>query len=389
MTSIPPSAILPSERRGNILAQVLQQQAKAVAARHPELTPGLASLASYAHTSHHIASLTAVHDPLTSDRIAFGRAGFDATIRNIIAISAGEAGDLVRLIRVKPAQYSCGYDEISSVAVPEIDTREEGWWSGNGSVIQQIVCADGSSTWMAVRLLHSTVILRPRCRRASVLESDTRVSSHGSCSLPHLDANPVMELSIDRTGGVPHADVVFNPWLQRQVAIMDQQGAWSVWELLAQEQDLGSYGAKSVAMGHILDGHDSELPPQDVGDGWGAVRFAGSATILVVCNRVHMAIFHISSKLTQLGVPNLELSRNSDWILDLRSSSRYRSHIFVVTSSQVFCIHVEAIGKDEGKGKMQAVATILRSWCHFREGGDTSLRLDVSDHEQGMCWYSS
>lgn len=386
MTSIPPSAVLPSEQRPNISARVLQQQAKVVAARHPELTPALASLASFAHTSHHITSLTAVQDPLISDRLAFGRADFEATTTNIIAISAGQAGELVRLIRMKPAQHSCIHDQIRSVAVPELDTREDGWWSGNGAPIQQIACADGSSTWIAVRLLQSTVILRPRCRRGSATRG---LSSDESLCLWHIDANPVVELSIDRTGGVPHADVSFNPWHQRQIAIVDQQGAWSVWELLAAEQEFGSYGVKPVAMGHLFDGHGSDDQPEDIGDGWGAVRFAGSESILVVCNRFHMAIFHLPSKLTQLGIPNLDLSRNSDWILDLRSSSRNRNHIFVVTSSQVFCIGVAETGDGDGKGKTQAVATTLRSWCHFRESDDTSLRLDVTDHDNGTSEYST
>lgn len=386
MTSIPPSAVPPNEQLPNISTRVLQQQAKVVAARHPELTPALASLASFAHTSHRIASLTAVQDPLVSDRLAFGRADCEATTTIVIAIPAGQAGELVRLIRIKPAQHGCRHDQIRSVAMPELDTREDGWWSGNGAPIQQITCADGSSTWMAVRLLHSTVILRPRCRNGS----DARgLSSDESLCPPHIDANPVVELSIDRTGGVPHADVSFNPWHQRQIAIVDQQGSWSVWELLAAELEMGSYGVKPVAMGHLFDCHGTEDQPEDIGDGWGAVRFAGSDRILVVCNRVHMAIFHVPSMLTQLGVPNLDLTRNSDWILDLRSSSRNRNHIFVVTSSQVFCIGVAETGDGDGKGKTQAAATILRSWCHFRESDDTSLRLDVTDHDQGMSEYST
>jgi len=383
--SIPPSAFLPSDRRTNLSARVLKQQAKVIAARHPELNPGLASIASFAHTSYHVASLTAVHDPLISNRLAFGRAEFEATTTDIMAISAGQAGNVVRLIQVKNAQYGCGYDEISSIAVPEFDERVEGLWSGNGSVIQQIACADGASTCVAARLLNSTVILRPRCRRATRSESNPRVSSRGSCLPLRLDANPVMELSIDRTGGVPHADVNFNPWHQCQVAIVDQQGVWSVWELLGQEQDIGSTGAKSVAMGHIFDGHESEVPSQSEDDGWGAVRFAASSDILVVCNRVHMAIFHVPSRLTQTGVPSLDLSRTSDWILDLKTSVRNRNHIFVATSSQVLCIHVAAIGEDDDKGKTQAVTTTLRSWCHFRESGDTSLQLAVSNHDRGMA----
>jgi len=389
VTSIAPSTVVSGDRRGNISAQVLRQQAKEIAARHPELTLGLASIASFARTSHHIASLTAVHDPLISDRLAFGRADFEATTTNIIAICAGHAGDVVRLIRVKPAQYSCGYDEISSVAVPEIDTAEEGWWSGNGSKIQQLACADGISTCMAVRLLNSTVILRPCYRKATEIGSNPTVSSRQRRSPSRLDANPVVELSIDRTGGVPHADVNFNPWHQCQVAIVDQQGTWSVWELLAQEHEAGSYGVKYVAMGHIFDGFESVVPSRYVGDGWGAVRFAGSSDILVVCNRVHIAVFHVSSRLTQLSLPELDLSRSSDWILDLERSPHNRSHIFLVTSSQVFCVRVVPTRDDDGKGKTQAVSTTLRSWYHFRERDDTSLRLEVSDHDRGMALLNS
>ena len=385
VTSIPPPAVFQREQHKHRSSRSLRQQSRTVAKEYPEVTSSLAILPSFARSSHHITSLTATHDPLISDRLAFGKAESESARKNILAVTAGKAGDLVRLVRVKQTQHSWTPDRDVSLAVPEIDTTEEGWWSADGTPIQQICCADGSIPWMAVRLIHSTVIFRPRYARPSVATPAARGVS-GVSSHSRLDANPVASLSLHRTGGVPPADVSFNPWHQGQIAVVDQHGTWSVWDLIDQGSNSKTCAIETVAMGHIYDGHETEIPPRTIDDGWGAISFARTASTLVVCSRKFMAIFDISisSKVDRLGIRGLDLTRNSDWILDLRNSSRSHNHIFVVTSSQVLCLHIGGPGQDY----TQQTPSILRCWYHFREGDDTSLRLHVSERDLGMICLS-
>ncbi len=397
-TSIPSSELFPEGQQEHVSGQALHQRAKSVVAKYPELVPGLATLESFAHTSQHITSLTSIHDPLISDQLVFGRA-VDLDSQNsgartipIIAVAAGKAGDAVRLVRVELARHGWRRHEEVSLAVPEIARGEEGWWVGNSGPIQQIRCAElagESSTWMAIRLLHSTVILHPLYHRAPVAASSAEgVSTDGRFPPSRLDANPVLSLPIGQTGGVPHADVNFNPWYQRQIAVVDQHGTWSIWDLEGQERKRVTYELNAGKVGHIYDGYEMGNSHQNNADGWGAICVAGNVNTLVVCNRRHMAVFDVSGKPNRLGAPDLGLSRNSDWILDLRRSSRNRSHIFVLTSSRITWLHVTGACEYHGIDSPKTGATNLLSWCHFRDGEDTGLRLHVIERGGGtICCY--
>jgi RNA polymerase I-specific transcription initiation factor RRN6 len=191
---------------------------------------------------------------------------------------------------------------------------------------------------------------------------------------------------MSRTGGAPQSDVAFNPWYNRQCAIIDQRGQWSIWDLEGHKRKGNLCDAKAIQSGCVLDASSSENADGNTTgeDGWTSVCWAGDVSTLVACNRRHLAIFDLKSDPpTRLKVPPLDLVRTSSWILDIRRSPINNSHLFVVTSSQVFKLEISGNDPGVGPANWKSGAQILLSWRHFRDGDDISMRLEVMGSRDG------
>ncbi|KAI9771255.1 MAG: hypothetical protein M1840_002225 [Geoglossum simile] len=384
--SIPPSLRLGKpEKRPQY--ETLRQQTRLLGLHHPEFVPGLTLLPLLLHTSQLITSLTTVHDPTISTLLAFGRAvvidnrrSCDRTI-SIAAIAGGEAGESVRIIQVRDERARWrGYKGVG-ISIPDVGGGEEGWWFGDGAPVRQICFGDsesGKTSWLALRLPASTIILRPLYRRLPTMTVAS--GSSGRRHLSRIDPNHLFTISMSRTGGAPHSDVAFNPWYNRRCAIIDQRGRWSVWDLEGQGGKGNLCVAKARQNGCVLDAPSGGNAGGDATeeDGWASVCWAGDVSTLVACTRRHLAVFDLKSNPpTRLKVPPLDLVRTPNWILDIRRSPINNSHLFVVTSSQVFKLEISGNDPDVGPANWKAGAQILLSWRHFRDGDDTSLRLEV------------
>ncbi|KAI9785760.1 MAG: hypothetical protein M1839_008777 [Geoglossum umbratile] len=403
--SIPPSLrLVEPEKRPQ--RQALQQQTQLLGRHHPELVPGLTLLPSLLHTSQLITSLTTVHDPTISTLLAFGRAVDIDNQRSgartipVAAIAGGEAGEAVKIIHVRDERVRWGGHKGVRLSMPEVGGGEEGWWFGDGAPVRQICFGDSESgntcasttlvvamsksidtsllhlAWLAIRLPASTIILRPLYHR---LPTVTGASSK-RWDFSRINPNHLFTISMSRTGGVSHSDVAFNPWYNRQCAVIDQNGQWSVWDLEGQKKKRNLSDAKARQSGSVLDNSfGGNANGNTTGeDGWAAVCWAGDVSTLVVCNRRHLAVFDLKSDPpTRLKVPQLDLERTPNWILSMRRSPINNSHLFVVTTSQVFKLEICGNNPDIRPGNWKAGARILLSWRHFRDGDDTSLRLEV------------
>ena len=153
-----------------------------------------------------------------------------------------------------------------------------------------------------------------------------------------------------------------------------------------QKKKRNLYDAKARQSGCVLDNSSDEGANGDAAgeDGWASICWAGDASTLVVCNRRHLAVFDLKSDPpARLKAPHLDLVRTPNWILDMRRSPINNNHLFVVTTSQVFKLEVNGNNPDIGNGNRKAGARILLSWRHFRDGDDTSLRLEVLGSHDG------
>ena len=73
-------------------------------------------------------------------------------------------------------------------------------------------------------------------------------------------------------------------------------------------------------------------------------------------------------------VPDLQLAKNLDWILDIQQSPNNQNHVLIVTSSRLFMLEIRPSPEDSSAWDS---AIILVSWVHFRNPQDTSLSMCV------------
>ena len=266
----------------------------------PELVPGLSCFPELAQESELIRKDASRHDPATSDLFAFGKANSqrsgDRKLRTrpikvpILAVAGGSTGDAVRLIRL--AKEYIGWEKDSTVRLTNflLQDQEQGWWFTNGSPVQQLCFAGLSGTSkarLAVRYHGAITVLEPIIH-ANVVPAkplDDQNSRRDEYPKFRLDANPLLTITTERTGGSPHADVSFNPWHTAQFAIIDRRGHWTLWELDQSSRPSNQKVVDAGLSGFVFDG-EVDLPEPNAGcnsgDGWGSITWAGDRRTLVV-----------------------------------------------------------------------------------------------------------
>ncbi|KAL8942570.1 MAG: hypothetical protein Q9211_001336 [Gyalolechia sp. 1 TL-2023] len=254
---------------------------------YPEIAPGSSLLSSLAKTSEIVQETTAGYDPTISELLAFGQALHPHHHRNdpktvpVVAVPGGLAGQLVRVVQLVPEIV--GWDGQGNIKLKNegFQSRVQGLWSGNGSRIQQLhfVKSDIERTeWLAVRYGGATSILRPVLREKEVPQL------HHLCHLPvvedvefRIELEQIVTLTTRRSGGIPHADICFNPWSPSEFAIVDQSSRWSVWKIQSINATTGVWKLASGLSGRLeeslSDGAQQPVDSEPRHDGWGAVRW--------------------------------------------------------------------------------------------------------------------
>ena len=364
-----------------------------------EYNPRLAHelLPELAQVSEAIIEVAQECDPTISELLAFGGA-VDATsvrrsqkirYKQIVAVASGAAGEVVRLIVLSKEQL--GWENKNGFKIDTLTAQsgEEGWWTGNGTPIQQLAFAGvekEASTWLAVRYHNAISILKPMLRPILVCPSNAEGPIRW---LPasRLDANHVMTLPTRNTGDVPFADVSFNPRDHQQLVAIDQAGRWSVWSIEAQIKGKGLRTITRDSSGSLVDDEDLDLDDSEpILDGCARAVWVGNLDTLLVASRRTLAIFDVKAKPRSLHVPDLDLAKSKDWILDVKRSPTNASHVFVVTSSRLFWLKVSPLAEAEASESAETTVTILLSWVHFRDPHDISLSLNMLDGSS-QAWY--
>lgn len=362
--------------------------------QYPELLPASSLLPGLAQVSEVIENVTSSHDPTVSELLAIGEAvdsdrkGHGAKTVRIAAVAGGTAGEAVRLVLLNNEKL--GWENGKEIRLSAFSSKggEEGWWSGNGSPVQQLVFAEAEgrpSSWLAVRYHGAISVLRPELRRnADMLPLAHTVSNRNFPS--RLNANHVVTLPIGQTCDVQYSDVAFNPWYNQQIVTIDQKGVWAVWDVEKTEKEAKGrrfWTAQKTRHGRLYDGLlEGETLTSSVADGWGVVLWAGGVSTIIVANRRMLAVFDITGNPRRLFTPNLLSTTTSEWILDVKRSSKDLTHVFVTTTSSIFWLQVTSSAVDHDGEELAAGAKCLLFWRHFRDPEDISLALGVADDSQ-------
>ncbi|OCL12444.1 hypothetical protein AOQ84DRAFT_437008 [Glonium stellatum] len=367
---------------------VFQTRTQSLVRSNPEIVPAFELLTPLARVSAAIISQVSNYDPVNGDLLAYGRAADVDNKRGkgrvrVAAIAAGEGREVLRLIQIREGRQGWREDRSVWLEVPTLD-GESGWWVGDGAPIRQLCFAysDDRATFLAVRMPTKTVIFRPLYHSSPVAPPNLP-----PYQLPpsRLNPYPVLSISIDQTGGVPHADVAFNPWYQRQVAFIDQEGAWSIWDIAGQQRKRLGYTAECFKTGTLvpLKPEPEDQVPKgapDHEDGWARILWVGDVNTIVACSRRQLALFDLRGgigKTTRLKCPTLDMPRTANWILDTKRSPQNHHQFFVLTSSHLFLLEVQCLDNEDDDSEEKAGANVILSWRHFRGIEDITLQLTM------------
>lgn len=358
----------PTNNRTN--ATATRKDARRLAHNYPQLVPAAKGLPELSAVSRGVGSAATAYDPHVGNLLSFGTVFLKKFVRpkRIAAVPAGSSGNILRLVPLGRQRYGWDGDRSVRLEVPFCSVVDSGYWNEEAASIQQVAFgqAESSDSLLAVRLPSKTVFFRPsyhRGRRAA------KPSPYYDLPPSLLSARPILAITPDQTGGVPHADVAFNPDYQFHVAVVDQRGAWTLWQI-ERRAKRDEYSSSRLIGGHI---YSTEEEPNDPEDGWARICWTSSNT-LVVCNRRQLSVIKVAGQaFDYLHAPPIIPQRSSDWILDVKRHTQ--NLLFVLTSTRIFLLAVTCPNDEVDSTSGQAGATVLLSRRHYR--GDEDLTLQI------------
>lgn len=130
---------------------------------------------------------------------------------------------------------------------------------------------------LAVRAVGGTTILR---------QSRIQLPVPGQTGL--FMARRVVEVQADQSA---HAHVEFNPWYERQFAIVDEMGKWKIWDIEGR-QSRDARIQRQLASVEYTSGHVPSAD-DDTGRGWGRIVWGGDLHTILACDRRRAGLFDI------------------------------------------------------------------------------------------------
>lgn len=369
--------------------------------RTPDAAVAVINLPSSAYKSKSPAEVESHRRPL-GDTLAFGSAGppFEASAHNntpatpIVAFPAGGSTGKLKLVVLKAHQIAvpdnAGLQELCTV--PSISDQEAGYWSGSLDRIQHVSSSTHrKGTQFLVVRSSGTTILRPAV--ADVLSAKQQGSTEfdGAVNMPDLlvDPCPLVTIPSSRTGEQPHAHAELNPQNEKEVAIVDVRGRWSVWKLQ-------SKSTKSLRVPHQIQLYASSdlhsvdrqsLPSKTLlhEDGWHRICWLengeGAVNRVLVCSRRFAAVFDDKGKLVTPVDMRLGPQSDQNQILDVKRSGRRRDRLFILTTSRLMIFTSSEVSWKDPTGNEPPV--LVCSWNHFRDRTDLSLSMSVLEFSEG------
>lgn len=184
--------------------------------------------------------------------------------------------------------------------------------------------------------------------------------------------------------GSVHAHVEFNPWYERQFAIIDESGKWRIWDIEGrQRRDLRmqtDLAVEEYTYGRISSTDD------ETGKGWGRIVWGGDLNTIMACDRKRAGLFDIrvckhhhhntppltprAPKSPQSKNSTIPLPTDPSMIVDLKHSPSFETHgydAFILTSTALSWLDVRQSRKP------------LINIPHYRHHDDYSLSMELLD----------
>lgn len=371
----PPVLDYPPDGVVTASATTSRKEVKRLTHDHPQLAPATKHLPELNAVSKAVTFASSAYDPLVGDLLSFGNVFIKQhkTPRCIAALPAGPSGNILRLMVLGQQKQGWGDDKSVWLSGPTFGNADSGYWNEDAVPIQQVCFghAEGVNSVLAVRFPLRTVLFRPLFHRGRQAAGP---STHYDLPPSVVSPRPLLNITLEQTGGVPHADVAFNPDYQFQLGIVDQQSNWAVWQL-ERRAKRDEYTVSRLVEGSISLDEDAGV---EGGDGWAKIMWAGDSSTILVCNRRQLSLIEFRGEVFKtLPVPTLIPQRSTDWILDVRRHPQHQNWIFVLTSTRLFLVAVTTSNAAVDSMAGPAGATVIFSRRHYRGDEDITLQLSV------------
>ncbi|MCJ1243508.1 hypothetical protein MMC30_000705 [Trapelia coarctata] len=297
-----------------------------------------------------------------------------------MAVAGRPSGEAVRILRLSKVQAELEGREDTQLTHWAIDRTEQGSWVGRGSPIQQLCFSEDNGQpggMLAVRCSTVTTILQPIVRRRPVPPATAGRKKPPSKDFKPslLDPYPIVDLPITLTGDAPHVDVTFNPWDQHQLALLDSNGRWSIWNIEKRSKRRTVWTVRAGFSGNLPAEEEDALDATSTSDSWGIILWVCSPTTILIAKRNTIVLQDTTTGIQQTLGHGLGLDEASEWIFDVKRNPRDSAQLFVLTSSCIFWLRV-AVEEESSEGG--ARTHILLARRHFRSHEDRGLQISVS-----------
>ncbi|KAK3304264.1 RNA polymerase I-specific transcription-initiation factor-domain-containing protein [Chaetomium strumarium] len=336
----------------------------------------------------------------------------------VLAVASGVSGNILRLISLAREEGTWTDADIR-VRLHGLDSQLAGEWCQDGVPISLIRFAvdsrrDDNLRWLLVQNGVSTTIYEPELRMMPISAGGALSRHSGRAAVSQIFANPLFTIPSERTGGSLQTDICFIRPLDAdrpQLAIIDQAGHWSLWEVSGRLKTRPKKLAPVMKMfGSILSGCIPELPSRSTAElqphkvlwlflgekSKTSKRSHRSAELeashprgsLLLCNSKNLHLFDVAAQQVH-SLTHLVLANDTERILGVAPSRLNPAQAFVLTSTNLLWV-IAKESKSKSKSKNQSKSKskereskslsldILGSYPHQKDANDPTIRLDVS-----------
>ncbi|KAK4101450.1 hypothetical protein N658DRAFT_558939 [Parathielavia hyrcaniae] len=331
----------------------------------------------------------------------------------VLAVASGVSGNVLRLISLPHEEWIWNEADIR-VRLHAANPKLEGEWCQGGVPITLVKFALDQRKYDPIRWLlvsngASTSVCEPELRTIPMPASSLSTNASGRSVVHQIVGNPLFAIPCERTGGSLQTDVCFTRHSEAdtpQLAIIDQAGYWSLWEITGRRNARPKKLTPVLKMcGNTVSGYIPKLPsrsraaPQPHRVLWLSVEQeslepashpAGRrrSTSRQSCMSVDLApqplrrllllsrlrgmyLFDLAGMKLH-PVSHLVLQQDTHRILGVAPSRLDPAQAFILTSTSLLWVAVK-VTKDDA-----LTLDILASCQHQKDVNDQTLRLDVS-----------
>lgn len=333
---------------------------------------------------------TARFEPLLGDQLDFGHALDVVTRASLPIVVAANGASGFRLTRLLDCRKGWSSDRSIWLDSFSLEGDVTDWSGEEGLVLQVRFSTQGEKgSLLGVRSLKKITLFRP----LFLQDVSSPIARAGSRSNPssRLQANPVVSLMPD---DVPFSDFSFNPWYRLQLATIDREGKWKVWQVSGSQRSvrlaysislihkgvldppIGDRASPGLISGDGVTAMKTDGSSALSGDGWYRISWAADINTLIICNRISFRVVRIDREPRSFEIPKIVEKESFEWILDMHPIPSRLDHVLVLTTSSLNLLSISKLTKDLEDDE-ENHATILLSWKHFLNKADLSLSIHI------------